>query len=129
MYNSIQVIGRLGQDPEVKYLENGTPVARMSVATSQKWKDKNGERQERTDWHNVSVFGKMGDACGNYLRKGSLVMVEGQQQNNKFQDNEGNTKMAPQIKANTVIFLDSKNGGNGGGDQGGGDDGIDDAPF
>lgn len=96
--NKAILIGNLGHDPDVRHLDNGGSVANFSVATSESWKDKNtGERQERTEWHRVAVFGKLADIVGQYLRKGSKVYVEGSLQTRKWQDNAGQDRYTTEV--------------------------------
>ena len=118
MINKVILIGNLGQDPEVKYTQAGTAVATLSVATSRKWKDKDGNQQDETEWHRVIVWGKSAEFCGNYLVKGGKVYVEGRLQTRKWQDQSGNDKYTTEIIANDVQNLtpraDSGQGGGGG---------------
>ena len=113
MLNKVTLIGRLGQDPEVRYAANGNAVCTLSVATSEKWTDKNtNERKEKTEWHRVVVWGKSAEHCGQYLAKGSMVCIEGKIETRKWQDREGNDKYTTEIKANMfggVIFLSQPN--------------------
>jgi len=104
-YSKTIIIGNLGADPDVRQLPSGDSVANLSVATSEKWKDKDGNPQERTEWHRVSVFGKLADLCGQYLTKGRQVLVEGQNQTRKWDDKEGVTRYSTEIKAFKVVFL------------------------
>jgi len=106
--NLVILIGRLGQDPELKYTQSGTPVCTFSVATSDKWKDKNtGEWQEKTEWHNIVAWKETGERCAEYLHKGSQVYIEGKLQTDKF-ESEGVTKYYTKINAMSVQFLDPK---------------------
>ncbi len=90
MLNQVQIIGHLGRDPEVRYLQNGDAVCNLAIATTEKWKDKNtDEPQEATEWHRVSVFGKLADICGQYLHKGSLVYISGKLKTRKYTDKDG----------------------------------------
>lgn len=107
--NKVIVVGRLGTDPEVKTVSNGNTVARLSVATSESWNDKDGQRQERTEWHRIVVWGKLAELCGKYLSKGRQVYVEGRLQTRSWEDQQGQKKYTTEIVANTVQFL----GGNG----------------
>ena len=106
--NKSMIIGNLGQDPEVRATQNGTPVANLSVATTEKYKDKQGELQERTEWHRVVAWGRLAEICRDYLKKGSKVYFEGQLQTNKWQDNDGNDRYTTEIKALNMVMLDSK---------------------
>ena len=106
--NAITLVGRLGQDPEVRFI-NDREVCNFSVATSERWKDKNGERKERTEWHNVAVWGKQAQSCGEYLMKGSLVGVQGKLQSREWAEKDTGTKRKSwEILASSVSFLGSK---------------------
>jgi single-strand DNA-binding protein len=114
--NKVIIVGRLGQDPETKNV-SGNTVARLSVATSENWVDKEGQKQERTEWHRVTIWGKLAENCGKYLSKGRQVYVEGKLQTRSWEDQQGQKRYATEIVANTVQFLGDGNGGarNGGG--------------
>ncbi len=103
--NKVIIVGRLGQKPEVKYTPGGASVANFGVATNESWVDKSGQKQERTEWHRVSVWGKTADNCHAYLDKGSQVYVEGRLQTRSWQDKEGQTRYTTEIQAQTVQFL------------------------
>ena len=91
--NKVILVGHLGQDPEIRYMPNGGAVANISIATSEKWRDKaTGEQREKTEWHRVVLFGKIAEVVGEYLRKGSEVYIEGQLQTRKWQDTNGDRK-------------------------------------
>jgi single-strand DNA-binding protein len=109
--NKAIIIGNLGKDPEVRYTNNGNAVAQFSVATSERWTDKGGEAQERTDWHNIVVWGKQGENCGQYLSKGSKVCVEGSIRTRNYDDKDGVKRYVTEIIAQRVEFLNSKGGG------------------
>lgn len=113
--NKVILIGNLGADPEVRYTQSGSAVANLSVATNEKWTDRDGNRQERVEWHRVTVWGKQAEHCGQYLSKGRSVYVEGRIQSRKYQDRDGNERTAFDIVANQVTFL----GGDGGQGSGG----------
>ncbi len=118
--NKAQLIGRLGQDPEVRYTQSNTAVATLSIATSERYKDSNGEQQERTEWHRVVAWGRLAEICQQYLNKGSLVYIEGPIQTRSWEDNQGQKRYTTEIKALQMTMLDSKGSGNsGGGNQGG----------
>ena len=118
MLNHVELIGRLGQDPEIRYLPNGTPLANLSVATTRRWKDKNsGERVEETEWHRVTFFGSIAKVCGDYLRKGSLVQIEGRIKTEKYQKN-GEDRYSTGIIGESMLMLDSKRDGQNGGGNG-----------
>lgn len=96
--NKVILIGNLGQDPEVRYTPNGSAVATLNLATSDSWKDKNtGQMQERTEWHRVSMFGKLAEIAGEYLRKGSQVYIEGKLQTRKWQDKQGQDRYTTEV--------------------------------
>jgi len=103
--NKVILIGRLGADPELKTVTGGNNVARLSVATSENWTDREGQKQERTEWHRVVVWGKLAELCGKYLSKGRQVYVEGRLQTRSWEDQQGQKKYSTEIVANTVQFL------------------------
>jgi single-strand DNA-binding protein len=107
--NKVIVLGRLGADPEVKNISANQTVARLSVATSENWTDKEGQKQERTEWHRIVVWGKLADLCGKYLVKGRQVYVEGRLQTRSWEDQQGQKKYTTEIVANTVQFLGAGN--------------------
>jgi single-strand DNA-binding protein len=114
--NKVILVGNLGADPESRSLNNGGEVVNMRVATSESWKDKSGERQERTEWHNVVIYNEnLGRVAKSYLRKGSKVYLEGQIQTRKWQDNSGNdrytTEVVLQRFRGELVLLDSASGG------------------
>ncbi|SFD66704.1 single-strand DNA-binding protein [Thiohalospira halophila DSM 15071] len=116
--NKVILIGNLGADPEVRYTQNGTAVANLRLATSEQWKDKQtGENQERTEWHRVSLFGRLGEVAAQYLKKGSKVYIEGKLQTRKWQAQDGSDRYTTEVVANEMQMLDSRGGQ--GGDQGG----------
>jgi single-strand DNA-binding protein len=127
--NKVILVGNLGDDPEARSLNNGGEVVNLRVATSENWKDKDGNRQERTEWHRVVIFNEnLGRVAKNYLKKGSKVYLEGQIQTRKWQDQSGqdrySTEVVLQRFRGELVLLDSRGGGGGGGygdDQGGGD--------
>ena len=107
--NKAILIGNLGRDPEVRYTSGGMAVANFSIATSESWNDReSGQRQERTEWHRIVVFGKQGENCGKYLSKGSKVYVEGRIQTRKWEDRDGNDRYTTEIVAQTVQFLSGR---------------------
>ena len=119
MINKAILIGRLGRDPEVRYAQSGTAVTTFTVATSERWKDKNsGEMQERTEWHRIVAFGKLGEICGEYLTKGKQVYIEGRLQTRSWEQ-EGVTRYTTEIVASDMKMLEPK-GATGGGGGGGG---------
>jgi single-strand DNA-binding protein len=109
--NKVILVGRLGQAPEVKYTPGGAAVATLSVATSENWQDKNGQKQERTEWHRVIVWGKLAELCGQYLAKGRQVFVEGRIQTRSWDDKaSGQKRYATEVVASTVQFLGANAG-------------------
>lgn len=105
--NKAMIIGRLGRDPEIRYTQAGTSVVTMSIATSEKWTDKNtDQKQERTEWHRVTVFGRQAENCSQYLQKGSQVYVEGRIETSQY-EKDGQTHYSTAIISNAVQFLDS----------------------
>lgn len=112
--NKVIIIGNLGGDPEVRYTPNGSAVANFNVATSESWKDKNtGEKKERTEWHRIVVWGKLGELCGEYLSKGRQVYLEGRLQTRSYEDKDGVKRYMTEIIATDVQFLGSKEAGGG----------------
>jgi single-strand DNA-binding protein len=121
--NKVILIGNLGADPEVRYTQSQSAVANLRIATSEQWRDKQtGENRENTEWHNVVMFGRLGEIAGEYLKKGSKVYVEGRLQTRKWQDKSGNDRYTTEIVANEMQMLDSRGEG-GGGNFAGGDRG------
>lgn len=111
MLNKVQIIGRVGKDPEVRYATNGDAIANFTVATSERYKDKQtGEAVEKTEWHNVSAFRRLGEIVGEYVRKGSLIYIEGKIQTRKY-EKDGVTHYATGIVASEMKMLGSKDGG------------------
>ena len=105
MLNKVILIGRLGRDPEVRYMPNGEAVCNFSVATSETWNDRNGQRVERTEWHNVTMYRKLAEIAGKYLTKGSQVYLEGKIQSRKYQGKDGIERTAYEIIANELKML------------------------
>ena len=109
--NKVILIGNLGNDPDVRYTSGGSPIANISLATSESWRDKEtGDQQERTEWHRIVFFGRRAEFVSEYLRKGSKIYVEGRLRTNKWQDRDGNDRYTTEIVANDVQMLDSKGG-------------------
>jgi len=106
--NKAIVLGRLGNDPDVRMMPNGNSVANLSVATSEKYKDKSGQQVENTEWHRVIFFGKLAEIAGQYLTKGSMIYVEGKIQTKKWQDQSGNDRYTTEIIGREMQMLDSK---------------------
>jgi len=104
--NKVILVGRLGADPEIRYTQGGAGVANFNMATSESWTDKEGQKQEKTEWHRVVVWGKMAEICAQYLQKGRQVYVEGRLQTRQWDDKDGNKRYTTEIVANTVQFLD-----------------------
>jgi single-strand DNA-binding protein len=109
--NKVILIGNLGRDPEVRYLPSGDAVANFSIATTDKWKDKNGDMQEQTEWHRIAFFGRQAEICGEYLRKGSSVYVEGRLQTRKWTDKDGNERTTTEIRGDRMQMLGGRGGG------------------
>jgi single-strand DNA-binding protein len=119
--NKVILIGNLGRDPETRYMPDGAAITNISIATTETWKDKAGEKQEKTEWHRVAFFGKLAEIAGEYLKKGSQVYVEGRLQTRKWQDKDGNDKYTTEIVADRMQMLGSRQGmGGGDRDSGGG---------
>jgi single-strand DNA-binding protein len=113
--NKVIIIGNLGRDPEIRYMPSGDAVANLRIATTDKFKDKSGEQQEVTEWHSVAFFGKQAEICGQYLKKGSQVYVEGSLRTRKWQDKDGNDRYTTEIRGDRMQMLGSRGGGGGGG--------------
>jgi len=113
--NKVILVGNLGQDPEVRYTPSGSAVANFSIATNESWKGKDGQDQERTEWHKIVVWGKQAENCGEYLSKGRTVYIEGRLQTRDWTDKEGVKRYTTEIVANTVQFLGGPGGAKGAG--------------
>lgn len=109
MLNKVMIIGHLGADPELRYTQSGSPVATLRIATDESYTDRDGNRVERTEWHRVVVFQRAAENCNQFLRKGSLVYVEGRLTTRKWQDQNGQDRYTTEIRADRVQFLDRKN--------------------
>ena len=109
--NKVILVGRLGRDPETRYMPNGDAITNFSLATDEQWRDRNGERQTRTEWHNVSLYGKLGEIANQYLRKGSQVFIEGKIQSRKYTDKDGIERTAYDIIGNEMKMLGNRNDG------------------
>ena len=107
--NKVIIVGRLGKDPEVRHLENGAAVANFSVATSETYKDKSGNKQEQTEWHNVVLWRGLAEIAEKYLTKGNLVYIEGKLRTRNWQDKDGNTRYTTEIVGDNMTMLGSKN--------------------
>ena len=103
--NKAILVGRLGKDPEIRYTPSGTAIANFTMATSENYKDKDGQKQERTEWHRIVAFGKLAEICGEYLAKGKQVYIEGRIQTRSWDDKDGNKKYMTEIVANTMQML------------------------
>ncbi|RUM36032.1 MAG: single-stranded DNA-binding protein [Desulfobulbus sp.] len=126
MINKAILIGNLGADPELRYTQSGTPVASFTVATSRRWKDKEGQQQEETEWHKIVAWSRLAEICGEYLNKGSRVYIEGRLQTRKWQDQNGNDRYTTEIVAQEMKMLSPR--GESGGSYGGGGGGFDPGP-
>lgn len=112
--NKVILIGRLGKDPELKYTQGGTPVANFSLATDETWKDQSGEKQQKTEWHNIVAWKKLAEICGEYLKKGQQVFIEGKLQTRKWEA-DGGTHYKTEIVATGMTMLGKKDDNGGGG--------------
>lgn len=113
--NKVILIGNLGADPETRYLPSGDAVTNIRIATTENWKDKSGEKQEHTEWHRISFFGRQAEIAGEYLKKGSPVYIEGRIRTRKWQDKEGQDRYSTEIVADRMQLLGSRGGEGGGG--------------
>lgn len=118
--NKVILVGNLGADPDLKKTPSGAAVCELRIATNESWNDKNGQKQERTEWHRVVVWGKLGEICAKFLSKGRQAYVEGRLRTRSWEDKDGNKRYMTEIVANDVQFLGGQGGGGGGR---GGDDG------
>lgn len=109
--NKVILVGNLGKDPEVRYMPSGEAITNITVATTDTWKDKSGEKQEKTEWHRVAFFSKLAEIAGEYLKKGSQVYIEGRLQTRKWQDKEGHDRYTTEIVADRMQMLGSRSGG------------------
>jgi single-strand DNA-binding protein len=114
--NKVILVGNLGADPETRAMPSGTTVANLRIATSESWRDKqSGEQQERTEWHRVALFGRLGEIAAEYLKKGSQVYIEGSLRTRKWQDKQGNERYSTEIVASDMQMLGGRGAGMGGG--------------
>lgn len=111
--NKVILIGNLGKDPDVRYMPSGDAITNITLATTDSWKDKNGEKQERTEWHRVAFFGKLAEIAGEYLKKGSQIYVEGRLQTRKWQDKDGQDRYTTEIVADRMQMLGGRSGAGG----------------
>jgi single-strand DNA-binding protein len=109
--NKVILVGNLGKDPELRYMPDGKAVANMTLATTETWKDKAGEKQEKTEWHRISMFGKVAEIAGEYLKKGSSAYFEGRIQTRKWTDKEGQDRYTTEVVADRMQMLGSRSGG------------------
>ena len=109
--NRVEIIGRLGRDPELKYSQNGAAICRLNIATDESYTDREGNRVQKAEWHSVVVFQKAAEHCSQYLSKGSLVFIEGRLSTRKYQDQQGQDRYVTEIQGQRVQFLDKKDGG------------------
>jgi single-strand DNA-binding protein len=109
--NKVILVGTLGKDPEVRYSQSGSAICSLSLATNEKWKDKNGEMQERTEWHRVKFFGRMAEIAGEYLKKGSQAYVEGKLRTEKYTDKQGVERYSTDVIADELMLLGGKSEG------------------
>ena len=123
MVNKAILIGNLGADPEVRYTQNGAAVANFNIATTETWM-KDGNKEERTEWHQIVAFGRLGEVCGEYLSKGSKVYIEGKIQTRQWDDRDGNKRYTTEIVAREMKMLTPKNSGS----KGGGSYGMEEPP-
>ena len=117
--NKVMLIGNLGKDPEVRYTQDGRPIANLTIATSDSWNDKQGQRQERTEWHRVVIFGKLAEIAQQYLTKGQKIYIEGKLQTRKWTDQQGADRYTTEVMISgfdgQLIMLSPRGGGGGGG--------------
>jgi single-strand DNA-binding protein len=106
--NKVILVGRVGRDPEIKYTPNGSPVAKFSLATDESFKDRSGEQQRRTEWHNIVAWNKLAEICGEYLTKGKLIYIEGSIRSRQWEDQSGNKRTSYEVVARTMQMLGSK---------------------
>lgn len=111
--NKVILVGRLGKDPETRYMTSGEAVTNATLATSENWKDKSGEKQEKTEWHNLVFYRRLAEIAGEYLKKGSQIYLEGKIQTRKWQDKEGKDRYTTEIVVNEMTMLGGKSSGSG----------------
>lgn len=109
--NKVILLGTLGRDPEIRHTPDGTAVARISIATNESWKDKNGQKQERTEWHNIVVYRKLAEIAGEYMKKGSSIYVEGSLATRKWTDKQGIDRYTTEIRCDSFQMLGGRQGG------------------
>jgi len=114
--NKVVLVGNLGKDPEMRYMPNGGAVANLTIATTESWKDKQtGERKDKTEWHRLTVFNRLGEMCGEYLKKGAKIYVEGKLQTRKWQGKDGQDRYTTEVVVSEIQMMDSRNSGQSGG--------------
>ena len=118
MINKVILIGNLGADPEIRYSQDGVPVASFTVATTEKWKGQDGQMQEQTEWHRIVAWRRLAEICGEYLSKGSRVYIEGKLQTRKWKDQSGNDRYTTEIVAREMKMLSPRTSAGGGGEYG-----------
>jgi single-strand DNA-binding protein len=116
--NRVILVGNLGRDPELRYIPSGQAVANFTLATNDRWRDKEGNNQERTEWHRIVVWGKSAENCAQYLQKGRSVYIEGRLQTREWEDKDGNKRQTTETIAQTVQFLGGRGGAGGGAEPG-----------
>ena len=126
--NKVILVGNLGSDPELRYTGSGTAVCNFSLATSESYKDRDGNQVENTEWHRIVAWARLAEICGEYLKKGRQVYIEGQLQTRQWEDKDGNTKYTTEIKAREMQMLGGRDDNSGGGNYGGGSDSYDQSP-
>jgi single-strand DNA-binding protein len=109
--NKVILIGNLGADPDLRYTSGGTAVCNMRLATNESYKDSNGETVEKTEWHSIVAWARLAEICGQYLKKGSTIYIEGSLQTRQWEDRDGNTRYTTEVKAQEMQMLDSRDGG------------------
>lgn len=109
--NKVILVGNLGRDPEVRYTKNGQAIASFSLATTERWTGKDGNKEDRTEWHRVVAWGKLGEICGEYLSKGKQVYIEGRLQTRDWEDKDGNKKSTTEVVASNMVMLSQAGGG------------------
>jgi single-strand DNA-binding protein len=114
--NKVILVGNLGKDPDVRSAQSGTSVVNFTLATNESWNNKEGQREERTEWHRVVVFGKLADICGKYLQKGKQVYIEGRLQTRSWDDREGNKRYTTEVVASNMVMLGGRGAGGGASD-------------
>jgi single-strand DNA-binding protein len=119
MINKVILVGNLGADPEIRYTQGGTPVATFNIATTENWRNKDGGKEEHTEWHRIVVWRKLAEVCGEYLNKGSKIYVEGKIRTRKWQDRDGNDRYTTEIEARDIQFLSTRGASGSGANSGG----------